>query len=123
MSGLEPHITRVLTQAGQKLFGSIKNRRERVRIRRGARPLVAPEVAERLLAELNQDQTRLLCQYLASPDFEEVVLQYLLGQLLEDVPREDLQTDIRHEILLGLRHNVDLPPACLRPLRMSFSAL
>lgn len=108
MSGLEPHITRVLTQVGQKLFGSVNNRRIRRYIRGSARTLVAPAVAEALLAELDEATAHRLYGYLSSPDFEEVALQYLLGRQLHDVPPEELAVNIRHEIRLGLRHHVGL---------------
>lgn len=108
MSGLEPHITRVLTQVGQKLFGSVKNRRVRRYIRGSSRTLVAPSVAEALLAELDEATAHRLYGYLSSPDFEEVALQYLLGRQLHDVPPDELAVNIRHEIRLGLRHHVGL---------------
>lgn len=70
---------------------------------------MAPQVAEGLLASLDEAQAHRLYEYLSSPDFEEVTLQFLLGRLLHDVPPDELQVNIRHEVRLGLRHTVDLP--------------
>lgn len=109
VSGLEPYVERVLTLAGKKLFGRAKNRWMSGRVRGDARTLVPPRVAERLLDELNEAQAHRLYAYVSSPDFEEVALQYMLGQFLNDVPEADLHVNIRHEIRLGLRHAVDLP--------------
>jgi hypothetical protein len=108
MSGLEAAVARALAQAGQKLFGTVKTRREKKRVRQDARTLVPIRVAENLLAELDEAEASRLSDYLVSPDFEEIALQFVLGDLLNDVPWEELKVNIREELRQGLRNTAGL---------------
>ena len=86
MSGLEAIVARALAEVGQKLFSTVKTRREKKRLHQDARTLVPIRVAEGLLAELDAAEARRLSDYLVSPDFEEIALQFALGRLVNDVP-------------------------------------
>ena len=113
MSGLDPIVTRVLSQAGQKLIGKVGKARKQRLLRLSAQTLVPNRVAEGLRAELDDTQAHRLNEYLYSPEFEEVALQYVLGVNLRDVPDEQLRVDIRHEIYHGLRAVAMLEPQLL----------
>jgi NACHT domain len=101
-------VARAIERVGQKLIGTVKPRRAAKRLRRDARTLVATRVADDLLGELDEAETGRLDDYLASPDFEEIVLQFVLGRLLEDVSWEDLTSSIREELRHGLRNSAGL---------------
>ncbi len=113
MSGIDPIVTRVLSQAGQKLLGRVTKARKQRELRLVAQTLVSNRVAEGLRAELDEFQAHRLNGYLYSPEFEEVALQYVLGVNLRDVPDEQLRIDIRHEIYHGLRAVALLEPQLL----------
>ncbi len=138
MSGIEPTVARVLAKAGEKLLGKAGKARARRRLRADAQTLAPTHVARLLLAELDEAQAHRLREYLISPDFEEIALQYMLGTILQDVPREQLRTDIRYEIYHGLRHVALIErqlltaaadvvfsalTAAAEPLRVEFSSL
>lgn len=113
MSGLEQTVSRVLASAGTKLFGKASQIRLRRQLRNDTRTLVATRVADSLLRELDAAQAHHLHEYLASPDFEEVALQLVLGTALKDVPWEQVRIDVRDEIRHGLRTVARLPPELL----------
>lgn len=108
VSALESAVGRALTQVSQRAVLSVKDRRTARQSRDSARTLIPTRVVDGLLAGLDAAQVRRLDGYLSSPDFEEIALQYLLGQLLDDEPWEDLQVNLRHEIRHGLRNHVGL---------------
>ncbi|HEV2782145.1 MAG TPA: NACHT domain-containing protein [Actinophytocola sp.] len=108
MSGLEGPVSRAIERVGQKLFGTMKTRRASRRLRWNARTLVPGQVAQGFLAELDEAEVRGLNDYLSSPDFEEIVLQFVLGRLLGDVSWEGLTVDIREQMRHGLRHSAGL---------------
>ncbi|MCP2256572.1 NACHT domain-containing protein [Streptoalloteichus tenebrarius] len=112
-SGLEAPVARVLVQVGQKLLGTVRGRRARSRLREDTRALVSTRVAEGFLAELDPEEIHRLGEYLLSPDFEEIALQFTLGRLLNDVPWEGLKVNIRYELRQGLHNVVKLRPELL----------
>lgn len=97
-------MARVLAQAAQKLYGTAKRRREQRVLREETRTLVPARVARGPISELDEAQAHRLDAYLNSPEFEEIALQYLLGNAVHRAQWEELRTNIRHEIRLGLRN-------------------
>lgn len=110
---IEATVSRVLVQAGQKLYGIVKRQRQRRRLYEETRPLTPARVVEGLRAELDDAQLLRVDGYVKSPDFEEIALQYVLGKTLDDVPSDDLRVNIRHEIRHGLRRAAGLDSALL----------
>jgi hypothetical protein len=86
-----------------RLFGAAWRRHQRRKSRTETRPLTASRVADQLLEELSGDERLRLGEYLHSPDFEEIALQFVLGMKLGDVKRERLSVDIRNELRLCLQ--------------------
>jgi hypothetical protein len=107
-SGLEGPAARAIGQVAWKLYGKAKTSRANKRIRADARTLVPIRVAEGLLAELSEAETAGLDDYLASPDFEEIAHQFVLGHIIKDVPWEELAANIRDELRHGLRTSAQL---------------
>lgn len=107
-SGLEGPAARAIGQAAQKLYGRLKVSLANKRIRADARTLVPIRVAEGLLADLSELETAGLDDYLTSPDFEEIALQFVLGLMLNDVPWEELVVNIRDELRHGLRSSAQI---------------
>lgn len=111
VSSIESAVGRVLAKAGQKLFATIQERRKSQQVRESARTPTPTQVVNQMLAELDGAQIQRFEDYLSSPDFEEIVLQYVVAIMAGEAPSDDLQADIRHEIWLGLRNNVGLEAA------------
>jgi hypothetical protein len=107
-SGLEGPAARAIGQVAWKLYGKAKTRRASKRIRADARTLVPIRVAEGFLAELSEAETTGLDDYLASPDFEEIAHQFVLGRIIKDVPWDELAANIRDELRHGLRTSAQL---------------
>lgn len=106
--GLEAPAARAIERVGLKLFNTTKIRRANKRVREEARTLVPGRVAQRFLIELDAPEVLGLEQYLTSPDFEEIALQFVLGHLLGDVQREELRVNIRKELRHGLRSSAHI---------------
>jgi hypothetical protein len=102
-SGLEAPAARAIGQVAWKLYGRAKTSHASKQIRVDTRTLVPIRVAKGLLAELSEVETAGLNDYLASPDFEEIALHFVLGRVLDDVPWEELVVNIRDELRHGLR--------------------
>src|ERR1700741_5308075 len=107
-SGLEGQAARAIGRAMERLFGMVKSRRGNRQLRDQARTLPTGRVAAGLLEEMDEAEIGRLDNYLTSPDFEELALQFVLGRLLEDVSWDELATDVRHELSHGLRNSVRL---------------
>ncbi|MEU4524924.1 NACHT domain-containing protein [Amycolatopsis sp. NPDC024027] len=107
-SGFEASAARALSQVSWKLFGAAEKRMAKKRVRRDARTLVSTRVAESFLTELKEDETRKLSDYLGSPDFEEIALQFVLGRSLGDIFWESATADIREQLRHGLRASAGL---------------
>ncbi len=101
MSGLEPAVGRVLTQAAQKLFGVAKTRRDRRNLREETRALVAAEVADGFVDELTEVEVQGLADYLRSPEFEEVALYYVLARATDRDP-PGFAAELRGQLRAGL---------------------
>ncbi|MEV8438274.1 NACHT domain-containing protein [Actinosynnema sp. NPDC051121] len=101
MSGLEPVVGRVLTQAAQKLFGTVKTHGDRRKLREDTRALVAVGVADGFVGELTGSEAQGLADYLRSPEFEEVALQYVLARAVDrDAP--EFAAELRAQLRAGL---------------------
>lgn len=107
-TGLEAPAIRAIERVSLKLFGTVKTRRANKRLRQDTRTLVPAQVAKAFLTELDEAELLGLDNYLASPDFEEIALQLVLGWLLPGVRLDELKVNIREELRHGLRHSVGL---------------
>jgi hypothetical protein len=113
LTGLEGPVASAVMQAAQKLFGTAKSRRYQQQVRKSTRTLVPTTVAQGLLAELTAAEVRRLKDYLASPDFEEIALQFVLGRQLKGKRATELKGHIREELRQGLCTMVELPAELL----------
>lgn len=108
MTALESAMSRALSHVTQRLVISAKNSWLTRQSRDSARTLLSSQVVDELLADMTPTELKQLDRYLASPDFEEIALQYLLGRMLKDEPWEKLQVNVRHEIRHSVRNHVSL---------------
>lgn len=113
MSGVEAAAGRTAANVAGKLVGKLNRERQYRLIRDFARAAVPSKVADDFLAALDGRQVQAVNRYLASPDFEEIGLQFALWRLLRDKDGQNIVPTLREEIRLGLRHATDLPPELL----------
>ena len=109
-SGLEPAIVRAVGPIVRQAAGRLRQERKLRRVRDQARPLMAGQVAETLVDELDPHDAALLARYLTSPDFEHVALQVVVAQAnFRPAPREEILSAARMQLRHGLRHATRLP--------------
>ncbi|WP_406632375.1 NACHT domain-containing protein [Amycolatopsis sp. WGS_07] len=108
MTGLESQVAKILGRATVKLYGKSRERSTLLRIRDTVRAATPIRVAEEFFPELRDAEAAGLRAYLASPEFEEIALQLILGVALKDEERDRLQVDLREEIRQGIRHTASL---------------
>ncbi|MFG1604073.1 NACHT domain-containing protein [Actinoplanes sp. NPDC049265] len=109
-TGLETAIARTAGQIIRQLGGHVGKQAQLRKARDAARPLMAREVADSLLGELDATEAGELAGYLVAPDFEQVALQFAVARLHpRDGQRDELLSAARDQIRQGLRLATTLP--------------
>jgi hypothetical protein len=103
-TGLETPLVRAVGRALSWLVADARRAKAIADLEDQARPPVATAVAAAAFDELSADETTSVATYLASPDFEHLALQLLIGQL----QRPGRETEVRTEVREQLRQSVRL---------------
>lgn len=94
---------------GQWLSRELARNRRLAALLDGARTTIPVRNADEVIAGLSAAEVDALSSFLASPDFEQMALHLLVGQLHKGTTATDLHAALRDELRHGLRHH-GVPP-------------
>ncbi|MBM2620207.1 NACHT domain-containing protein [Actinoplanes sp. LDG1-06] len=110
MPGIESSLSKAAARVAGHFVSNTRKDAQVRRLRDSARPLMAEETAAGLLDDLSASEAAGVARYMASPEFESVVMNAVIARMHRTAKkREEHASAVREQLRQGLRLATGLP--------------